>query len=68
MPKRKQGASAKGQYLMYKASNRWLNNRIKHFEAIVKKFPKDLQAAKYLNKLLNGSISYRRNRRGRASV
>jgi len=59
---RKQGVSTKNQYMLYKAANRWLNNRIRKFEAIVKKFPKDLEAAKYLNKLLSGSITYRRGR------
>ncbi len=56
--------SDKAQYMMYKASNRWLNNRIKKFEAIVNRFPKDLAAAKYLNKLISGAITYRRNKRG----
>lgn len=64
MAKKKQSASDKAQYQMYKTSNRWLNNRIKRFERIVKKFPKDTKAAAYLAKLIAGNVPYRRHRMG----
>ena len=55
--------SDKNQYMAYKLEGRWLKNQIKRFERIVKRFPKDLEAGKTLNRLLGSELVYRRNNR-----